>query len=329
MKEEKQSISIRVNGKEVSIKEERPIVPPPNKVIDFSKIKEERNSLKAPFWDDGNRENSPKLPLMRKKRTAATTGSKNRFSWTLIAVVCSAVIVGLSLGWIVLSIFTGQANEAAHEPIDIPALFTGNEKIGLPLYEVAIVQGGAFSSIEKGEELRNALQNDGFAAALFNVDGDREQPIYLMIGLGKTKEQAELISDRYAERGQETYVKTYRIDGQVVQGQTMDVYGWFEDVLYCFDTLVDMTAKRLADSGESDETSLRQTEEALVTLDSEKDERLRSLQEEAKEEATALIKALLDAKNELESGDERALWRSEQHLLDALAHYETIVYIAK
>ncbi len=334
MKEEKRSISIRVNGKACEPKEtvtnnEDNLIPQPTNVIDFSKKQEERTWGRQPYWDDGNREKSPKIPFKRKKKTPLGLKQSKKFPFVLAAALCSAIVIGLSLGFMVLSIFTGDPVEMTDHGQGTnavaPTSSNDGNKIGLPVLTVEVVQGGAFSSIEKGKEVVATLKSQNLAAVLLET----ENPIYLFIGVGQDREQAEKLNEIYVQKGYETYLKTYTIDGEVVAGQAGEANAWFERAFKEYNTLLQMTNAQLQGNEDEIDEEIAQVEKGLAILAVEQDKAWKQLPDDAKVHAQALVDALTSAKNELiktkqtESND--VLWQSEQALLDVLIHYERMI----
>ncbi|MCM3715093.1 hypothetical protein [Halalkalibacter oceani] len=333
MEREKHSISVRLNGKEQKVKEvayeqqndDSSLIPRPNNVLDFKKRQAERKRNEQPYWDDGNREKSPGLPFKRKKK-ALYKGAKPHLSMTLLAAICSALVIGIGMGLVVLTLFTGEpaeGTEANSANADVP-VFSGTDA-GLPVLAVEVVQGGAFAAAEKGMESVQILQDRGLAALLT----EHTDPFYMFIGLGGDRAQAGQISNLYQEYGQETYVKSYRIEGQAVTGQPEDVTSWFDRAVGQYKELLHLSVDGLTGGTLPTAEKAAELEQNLDTLQVERDQVFSKLPDAAQPSALALGDALVKGKDQLkhyvETEDAAALWGTQQALLEALLAYEQLV----
>ncbi len=337
---EKHSISIRLNGKEQKVREvtdeivaaqenefiDDEIIPKPDNVIDFGKLQDERKRNGQPYWDDGNREKSPKLPFKRKKKPFSEV-KKPRLPMMLITALLAAVVIGLGLGFMVLTVFTGNDQEVA----DGGAVATGaiptfsDEKTGLPVLSVEVVQGGAFSDAETGAQTVARLHEQGLAATLTQTT----DPIYMFIGVGGDRSQASQVGALYEAYGQETYLKSYRIDGQALAEQEVIVSNWFTNALNRYKELLQLSVDGLDGGAMITVERVKQLEQSLESLQAERDQVFSQLPQQAQPHALAMGGELVNAVDTLtlyaDTSDERALWQTQQALLEALVHYEEVV----
>ncbi|MCM3759766.1 hypothetical protein M3212_03075 [Alkalihalobacillus oceani] len=334
MEREKHSISVRLNGKEQKVKEvayekqddDSSLIPRPNNVLDFKKRQAERKRNEQPYWDDGNRERSPGLPFKRKKK-ALYNSAKPHLSMTLLAAICSALVIGIGMGLVVLTLFTGdpaEGTEASSTSADAIPAFSGTES-GLPVLTVEVVQGGAFEAAEKGMESVEILQERGLAALLT----EHTDPFYMFIGLGGDRAEAGRISTLYQEYGQDTYVKSYRIEGQAVTGQAEEVASWFGRAMEQYKELLRLSVDGLTGGTLTTAEKVTGLEQTLDALLAERDQVFSQLSEEAHPSALALGDALVKGKDQLklyaETEDTAALWGTQQALLEALLAYEQLI----
>ncbi|UCZ52092.1 hypothetical protein LGQ02_14720 [Bacillus shivajii] len=190
-----------------------------NKIVDLGKKRKRKGQLSLPFWDDGKRDRGPKLPPKnRKKQTKFARINLSFFTNTVVISVISAIIVGGAFGMMLLSLFTGESSSpsvsegeqslngsAVEEPqTSVPSFVAEN---GVPAVDIHLVQAGAFSTSEKGNEMRETLQSDGVPSVLT----ENHDPHFLFIGVGKNREAATALSEFYGEAGVETYVKPYAV----------------------------------------------------------------------------------------------------------------------
>ncbi|NEU29775.1 hypothetical protein GN156_03165 [bacterium LRH843] len=349
MEREKHTISVRFNGKEQIVREvpnevgaagkefDETIIPRPDNVIDFGKIQEERRLNGQPYWDDGNRENSPKLPYKRKKKSFFE-GRKTNFPFILVGAIFSAIAVGLCLGFMVLTIFTGQLGEGSEASVGvrgldasataeavtptIPAVIP--KETNLPSLAVEVVQGGAFTDAVKGTEIVNQLKEKGFAATL--TEGT--DPIYLFIGLGDDRAQATKVGELYETISQETYLKSYDINGKGITGQAEEVTAWFTSAIAQYKELLQFSVGGLGEGTVVSKDKLQKLTKSLETLQVER-AAFTKLPEQAQTHANAFADSLTETKNGLsqfhETSDKRALWKTQQSLLNGLIHYDQLI----
>ncbi len=306
-----------------------------NNIIDFNKLKEEREIRKEPYWDDGNREWSPKLPpVKRKKKTAERLKkSLSGLPISLILAGVSAIIVGVGFGFMVLTAFTGEAdgNTASLMPqSEVIETATNGQagEITLPDLSVEIVQGGAFSTSEKGNEIVSLIKQRGQAAVL-KTDSD---PMYMFIGLGLQKDEAGRISQLYQQQGQETYVKPFAVNGSLHSVDSEAVKQYFTQGGAMFNELARFSVAGLA--GQS--VALENIEKFLghyQEWNKQGTTIIAELPEGAQGHAKQFISSMAKAASEIEGykgkQQEIRLWGIQQHLLEALLSYEALIHALK
>lgn len=340
MEREEHSISVRLNGKEQRVREvkneivstrdeelqDEIVVPQPNNVIDFGKLQEERKRNGQPFWDDGNREKSPKLPFKRKKKSFSRV-KKPRIPMMLVAALLSAIGIGLLFGFTVLTIFTGDSRGIADsgESVNGTVPTFSAVETGLPILSVEVVQGGAFSDEGKGAEVATNLQEQGLAATLTKTT----EPIYMFIGVGGDRAQANKIADLYEGYRQETYLKSYRIDGQFLTEQDEKVSNWFANAIALYKEILQLSVDGLDGGTMITAERVKQLDQSLQALQVEREQAFMKLPTETQPHALAMGDSLLNATEKLrlyvESPTEEELWQTQQTILDALVHYEQVI----
>jgi stage II sporulation protein B len=297
---------------------------PSKKVVDLGERRKDKEKLLAPYWDDGKSDKSPKLPPNNRK--------KKRFDFRslplgMIGIVMSAIIVGVSFGFMMLTIFTGEKLETAtaNFPVQTPSSLEQPVALApgqVPILGVEVVQGGAFSLVAKGQEVAEELQNKGFASALTKST----EPVFLFIGLGLDREQANVVAEEYKANGQEVYVKPYAVttNGTV----KTDEQGIFlETGVSLFEKLTLLSINGLAASGtlvnEENMNELATIYEKLVSIEAPfSDNDIQS------ERSLAFQSALTNAYQKMQSysegKDENILWQVQQYLLNGLIEYEEL-----
>lgn len=338
MDEKKKKISVRINGKEQQFEEKSsdeatkiPVIDLPDEdegkersnVIDFTKKRKEKRNVE-PFWDDGNHENIPKIPPnnRKKKRKRVLKFSLKNLPVTLIVATISAIIVGISLGYTILTLMsTSNGSEISEEEtkVDVLAENSGSSLIDMENY---IVQGGAFSTMEKGKEMATIFQDRGQAGVLVS----NTENYYLFIGIGHSKEDAEKISKLYTDNGFETYVKQHKVDGVVAQLDE-EVIAFINEGVVLHQQLTEVTVGALTEN-----MAIKKELVDQVMAWSSND-KIENVNEEAKEKITDYISHMKQAANYLEQyikdSKEDILWLSQQKLLEAIVSYEQLLLALK
>ncbi|OLS39643.1 hypothetical protein BTR22_01895 [Alkalihalophilus pseudofirmus] len=315
-------------------------IPKPDNVIDFTERQTEREKGKGPFWDDGNRESGPKLPVNRKKKSQRSFtfsipslpnfSSLKSFSLIPIAIILSAIIVGVSFGVVVLNVFTGGGeNAAVSEPIQqaSPEAAPTFQAIdgGLPSLSVEVIQGGAFSTVEKGQEMVSVFQNSGLAAVLT----DTTDPLYLFVGLGADRGDTTSLAAILENEGKETYLKSYQVSGEGLAAASESSAAWYTDALSIFNSMLTLTTNSLAKGSGISDADIQAVTKELTALHEGREEALAEIPEAA-QASTLLLGNELDSSlghlaGFMNSNDQKELWKAQQSLLRVLLAYEQVV----
>ncbi|WP_280769777.1 SPOR domain-containing protein [Salipaludibacillus daqingensis] len=200
--------------------DEEPLNNDKQKIVDFNKRRRAMEETRAPFWDDGIREHSPKLPPSnRKKKKPSLDKFSLQFFKNKVFLSCvAAILVGGAFGMMLLSLFTGQEATSSQNQAgfsDGPSIVDvatdidteENTRLTIPSLELHFVQVGAFSTIEKGNEVASLLKSEGLPATLLE-DGDIH---YLFTGMAMDRKGADILANYIEEEGQETYVKSFAV----------------------------------------------------------------------------------------------------------------------
>lgn len=296
------------------------------KIVDLGERRRDKKRLEEPFWDDGKSEQPPKLPLIKRKQKAKFDFKSLPLG--LVGVVMSAIIVGISFGFMMLTIFTGDKTEPTEitgaiqssQPQDVaPTAIPGQ----IPMLAVEVVQGGAFSLVAKGHEMAQIMKSNGFSAALSNT----ADPVYLFIGVGLDREQASVVADQYRANGQEVYLKPYAVSSNsVIEKEEQNEF--FATGVDLFEQLTLLSVNGLANGG-----SLI-TNESLAQLKTSYDKLISYgdlfAESEAQQPlALAFQDALTSAHEKMlsyaNSKDTSDLWQVQQFLLNGLIAYEELI----
>ncbi|BAB06753.1 hypothetical protein P4637_06530 [Halalkalibacterium halodurans] len=343
MDQNKAKVSIRLNGKRQPFQElvennpasaakknDRSRKPreDADKVIDFHKRYEDRIRNEEPFWDDGNRKKSPKIPYKRKKKKPY--GTNERFALKvkkvpviLIMALVSALIVGTSLGFIVLTIFTADELPVASGEVQetVPAVSQGDASF--PELAVEVVQGGAFTSIEAGEAVIASLQEKGRAAALVESDDS----VYMFIGLAQDRAKAQDVAQAYSELDQDTYIKSFAAPTSDSKRLNEETIQWLHDMESSYQQLVSLSVDGLTAGGARiTKESVEGIRKEVERLHGQQKTAFQELDESTASHLQVINEHLIQAGNHLASyvstQDGNALWKTQQELLDALVQYQ-------
>ncbi|GAF13372.1 stage II sporulation protein B [Bacillus sp. JCM 19046] len=300
-------------------------IPKPDKLIDFTKKFGQKKSGREPFWDDGNRSLSPKLP---------PHGRKNKFRiqalpWAVVAAVFSAIVVGLGLGVVMYQmIIQDHATQGLSAEPAIPATAAMQDTVAFPTIHMDVIQGAAFSEKEKGEQVVLETQQQGLPAVL--TTGEETQ--YMFMGIANDQSKAQALGQLINDRGQEVYVKTYTVDGGETSIEGESAANWFSSAHATLVHLSEITSAQLINEGT---TTLNQEQMETVTtsLDQLKEARDRAFSQigdTAMPFALSMSDELHLAGQKLveynQNKDATYLWESQQALLQALVMYEQTVY---
>ncbi|MGO4888573.1 hypothetical protein ACJ2A9_12490 [Anaerobacillus sp. MEB173] len=347
MDKDHRQISIRLNGKKHNYEEsaepeaaaaneedELLSLPEPekktSKIIDFGKRLHERKKNDQPFWDDGNREQGPKLPLKRKKKRRTTIGlSLKSLPMSMIIAVVSAVIIGISFGFMVLTVFTSDRIEPTtapsmetNEPLGTPVITEG--EVTIPALTVDIVQGGAFSTADKGEVGVANLQRSGYAAVISKAN----EPVLLFIGVGNNREEAAAVADLYKENGQEVYLKSLTIPTVQMPATETSSATFLAEGGELFHELITLSVNSLNSSSPT-EKQLTAIEQKHVQW-KEKQQQFVSDFSELSEPASAFASSLSSAVEQLKQpNSNQQFWQVQQSLLDGLLIYQELIQKAQ
>ncbi|WP_413379389.1 hypothetical protein [Alkalihalobacillus sp. 1P02AB] len=306
-------------------------VPLPNqKVIDFGQLQEERKRNADPFWDDGNREQGPSLPYKRKKKKKGNFSFQDFPVMTVMAIF-SAIIVGLSFGFVIKTIFTGESDVSITQNGAVPVMSNNgvdagatNHQLQWPRLTAEVVQAGAFSTLEKGNEMNEQMLSNGFPAVLL---ADTES-FYLFIGLAADRAEAQNVSAYFVGEGQETYVKTYQINGDSVP-PSVESQAWFEEATQLFQQLSTLSAAALTKEAMISASQLDASTNKVNTLSEQRDAAFSDLPDEIKPYALEMADRLKEANTALVSYNESQSTsdaiKVQQALLSVLNNYSLMM----
>ncbi|WP_053219024.1 hypothetical protein [Virgibacillus senegalensis] len=137
-----------------------------------------------------------------------------------IFAAISALMIGLTLGFIMLRMFAGI--DESGDPQAVPSSYTSSQndnpsagaeqdssaETGQNGMTAFVVQGGVFSSNDKAEAWQKNFTDAGFPSMIWERDGQ----FYLFAGVADTEAAAKKIASAMTEKELETYVKPWQAE---------------------------------------------------------------------------------------------------------------------
>lgn len=339
--EKNNRISIRINGKD------KPIEDKPKK--EFAAPKEEKDfiwvlpvektSKKVVGLQERQKQHelrkrkqtagvAPKLPMNRKKnvhKRPAKSKKKQVLPKKQWLSAFSAVVVGLVMGIIVLTMFTGEtvkqttASDAAGLDKQAKTSSTSQTSANRDLdFSLNMIQGAAFSTDGNAKSSVENLRDNGYPAVL-NHANDK---VYLFIGAAMDKSQAKSLGTLYTE-GQDVYVKAFQIQGDQsdLNGDTRKFLGNGKNLLTQLigGSVLGLTSEDPAFTKKQWNDIENKYEQWKTAANSKKIKTKSALLVKDVESAITLLK-----KNRKNPKDSQ-LWDVQQTLLEAVLQYKSLV----
>lgn len=339
MDKQKQSISIKINGKERTYDEDQSPDPKDSKhkllyshnghevaaakeseEEGFTDIQEEKPPVSkvVPIEDLRNRTKKPSIV-----RKATHSKQKRKFSFSFsqpILTILLAVIIGTSFGMVILNLIThdeptsGKAAIATLEEKTAPneepkAVSAKTVSVKLDPVNLTIVQAGVFQSEENRKALVAKIKGDGLAAAAIGAA--------VVTGIGMNESEAAHLLAAYTQSGQEAIDKPLTIKGASYDKISSKDAELLAEGQKLMGLLGSLSAGAFGQAGITGEQWLKiqQSHQKITALNSgELDKSLKPFSAHLQESYIALEKYQSDK-------DVKLLWKSQQELLDALAVY--------
>ncbi|MBU9711020.1 hypothetical protein [Evansella tamaricis] len=198
-------------------------------IVDFNSKRQEKEDRSSPFWDDGKRDGSPKLPPYNRKKKGPRTFSLGIFTNAIFLSVIAAIIVGGAFGTVLLNMFTngetantviqsenGQPVTSEPEQQSQGGLFGDDDEeeektAKIPTLTFYVMQAGAFSTVEKGNQEAAQFHDRG----LPGVVHENPDLQYLFISTSSDRDEMDDIGEKLEEDFGivDTYVKQFIVEG--------------------------------------------------------------------------------------------------------------------
>ncbi|MCM2675170.1 SPOR domain-containing protein [Alkalicoccobacillus plakortidis] len=334
MKGEKRTISIQFSKDgsrrdqvdKHKVKKKKPetewVFPEPDHVVETKQAKqpEKVEEREIYYWNE-RKQTAPISAHSQKKKPRTFLKNGLTIPWMLIGSVASAILIGVSLGFVLLTVSTGDKNYVTNEPAieagTTPVATVDEEqKQQATANELFVIQGGAFSTKEAGSEVSNKLKQEGYAATIESgADTD-----LLYIGAAGSKEQALQLAEMYEKAGHEVYVKNYSVDEVQIDGEQKQTAEWFQKAGQHLTEVAEVSAFSLADSSpEKEDLDVLTTH--LTQLENQRETDMEQATEEMKASAQTLMAKLAES-NQLLAADSDDKWTAQQIILDAMLVYK-------
>ncbi|TSB46236.1 SPOR domain-containing protein [Alkalicoccobacillus porphyridii] len=278
-------------------------------------IKEDPDEQKREIfiWDENKLGYAYQAPPATKKHKALWTQKWLSMPWMLMAAAVSAVCIGVSLGVVMLSFFTGGVDE----PVLQPAVEVGTtvvpEDEPVSEFQIFVLQAGAFSTQEAGLQVSETIKQEGYAVIM---DDDNETH-YLYVGVASSKNQAEQLAAEFKEDGLDVYVKEYVVTKADEEDST--AFEWLNSAENSLMSVIHATTLASLDS--SGEENLEVITDELTELESKREASMEGESDELKAIAQTLIAKMAES-NQLLSETDEVNRTNQQMNLDALIAYK-------
>ncbi|PGM98334.1 stage II sporulation protein B [Bacillus cereus] len=226
MDKQSRTISVKVNGTEAKYEEKK------KDEFDWMVVESERSQNVVPF---------------KKTKTLPMEQYRKKWSNTIIAIVATAIIIGTAFGMGMIHLLTGQGTTG--EGKVTASKQTGNEeqKVGGTVEQTAtpkeekqkaqvgaalepmklfFVQGGLYSSEEKGHAAIEEWKSNGGVAAL-KPSGDKYA---LVVGITSDEQAVNQLIDQYKQDGVSVLKKNWDITDKALFKTDKEVGGFLTKV---------------------------------------------------------------------------------------------------
>lgn len=240
---------------------------------------------------------------------------------SILLIVFLAVLFGSSLGVFLLKmVISDPAIETSQSPptentSDEKTTATGNLSVELPSIPVYLVQGGAFSNVEAANVEASTMVEKGLPAKTIEM----EDKAYLFVGLANNLENAKAIGTEVKNNGTETFAKELAFGGKTVaelkesEQKLLEIAPELYQIISEASSLASLSKSLPAELQTSFEEQTKQWN-TIGKIEAESIQKLR----------TELDKAISNLNNYLEGQDKNQLIHVQQHLLNFLALYHTL-----
>ncbi|MGE7936212.1 stage II sporulation protein B [Bacillus paramycoides] len=310
MDKQSRTISVKVNGTEAKYEEKK------KDEFEWMVVESERPQNVVPF---------------QKAKSAHMGKYRKKWSNTLIVIVATAIIIGTAFGMGMLHLLTGQGTTGESTATTSKQMGNEEKKVGgttepkeekpkaqgvsLEPMKLFFVQGGLYSSEEKGQAALEEWKSNGGIAAL-KPSGDKYA---LVVGVASDEQVVNQLIDQYKQDGVSVLKKNWDITDKALLKNDKEVGGFLAKVqpLYTHLTKYVSTAQT---SGKSDSKDVEAIEKEWQAIEKEGKSMKR---EDAKKLYTYTSVAMQTIKEG--KSDKESIAKLNQVIMDGLLSYEKMV----
>ena len=315
MDKQSRTISVKVNGTEAKYEEKK------KDEFEWMVVESERPQNVVPF---------------KKEKPSSMAQYRKKWSTTIIAIVATAIIIGTVFGMGIIHLLTGQGT--TEEGTVTASKQTGNEEqkvdgtveqtvppkeekqkaqVGAALEPMKLffVQGGLYSSEEKGQAAIEEWKSNGGVAAL-KPSGDKYA---LVVGVASDEQAVNQLIGQYKQDGVSVLKKNWDITDKVLLKNDKEVGGFLAKIQPLY-THFEKYVSGVQTSGKSNQKDIEAITKEWKAIEKEG----KSMkQEEAKKlymYTSVAVQTVKDGK-----GDKESLVKLNQVIIDGILSYEKIV----
>ncbi|WJE19478.1 stage II sporulation protein B [Bacillus cereus] len=315
MDKQSRTISVKVNGTEAKYEEKK------KDEFDWMVVESERLKNVVPFQ-------KAKLVSKEKKR--------KKWSNTIIAIVATAIVIGTAFGMGMLHLLKGQGTTGGSEVTASKQMGNEVSKVGgtaeqtpapkeekqkaqvgtsLDPMKLFFVQGGIYSSEEKGQAALEEWKGNGGVAAL-KPSGDKYA---LVVGITSDEQAVNQLIDQYKQDGVSVLKKHWDITDKALLKNDKEV-GMFLAKVQPLYTHLTKYASSVQTNGKSNPKDIEAIEKEWKAIEKEAKSMKR---EDAKKLYTYTSIAVQTIKEG--KGDKESVAKLNQVIIDGLLSYEKMV----
>lgn len=258
------------------------------------------------------------------KHAASMRKGKKGWSNRFIITVSTAIVIGTGFGMGMLHLLTGQ--ETARETTGPAATVTEKNETKKPTNDkpaptalapltIYFVQGGVFSSKEKGQASLKELQENGVPGAVMQ-SGDKH---LLVLGMAHDEQTVMQLITQYKQKDISVVKKKWEITDQVLLKQNQEYGAFLEKLQSLYGKLLNQAAV-MQSGNKINKTDIEQIENEWKAI---KKEEAALKQDDLKKlftYASVAVQTIQEEKQDMET-----MAKLQQVLVDSLLSYEKIV----
>ncbi|MED0933738.1 stage II sporulation protein B [Bacillus mobilis] len=315
MDKQSRTISVKVNGTEAKYEEKK------KDEFEWMVVESERPKNVVPF---------------QKAKLVSTEKKRKKWSNTLIAIVATAIVIGTAFGMGMLQLLKGQGATGGSEVTASKQVQNEESKVGgtseqtpapkeekqkaqtgtsLDPMKLFFVQGGIYSSEEKGQAALEEWKGNGGVAAL-KPSGDKYA---LVVGIASDEQDINQLMTQYKNDNVSVLKKNWDITDKALLKGDKEVGAFLTKVQPLYTHLAKYASSVQA-SGKSNAKDVGAIEKEWKAIEKEG----KSMkQEEAKKlymYTSVAVQTVKDGK-----GDKESLAKLNQVIIDGILSYEKIV----